>query len=89
MHVELTSKGVCKLRGHIVHRRFLQLDGLITSDEVEYLKSVYSKMTSGELEGVSKHRYDLGSSSMPTLSTVENITQASASAALSFQYHGK
>lgn len=64
-------------RDHFSQEGYLQWDGLITAEEVAYLKDVYDKMLGGAYAEVAKHRYDLGEgdTSPKKAAGVEKITQ--------------
>ena len=52
----------------------LQVDNLLSNEEVIELRDLYDSFVNGTLD-VSKHRYDLGAGEAKKLDTAENITQ--------------
>ena len=53
---------------------FVQVDQLITAEEVALLGKIYDSLLDGTVD-VSKHRYDLGSGEERKLKDRENVTQ--------------
>ena len=49
--------------------------GCLLPGEVEGLRAVYDDILQGRVEGVGKHRYDLGAGAPRRLDAVENVTQ--------------
>jgi hypothetical protein len=52
----------------------LQVDNLLTQEEVVELRELYDSFVNGTFD-VSKHRYDLGAGEAKKLDSAENITQ--------------
>ena len=69
-----TSSSTPEQQKFFADEGYLQVDGLLSEEELGGLRSLYDDLLSGRIS-TEGHRYDLGSSEAPVRSDSENITQ--------------